>query len=241
MGISTNILSPTCKIALFGSSYIRISPYTWKNKIPGGENATAVFAPNKYDSKIGNAIRHDGIGVYESFPANTINNIINGNSQTTIKLGIKLKSLNNSGQKYYNTLLVGYINDVSSGIWINVRNDGANTGNLLIGGRSSATNTFQEVTTAKVFSLDVFYDLKIVYDWANNRIRLYIDGVLYNSYTVSWNTSIYQKGTATSIDCLGLNYGGNYGYCDMELNYFLLDSENTTDKQASIQYNQKRR
>lgn len=157
----------------------------------------------KWIKKDGN---HKGIYSFNDHSINIGRNKLNpyfeDASATTVSAWIKLLSpLSNTGYIFYEP--------INSSLLSNLLSVG-NTHNVLFGGRSSASDSYSNITSNKVLDLNKWYLVTGILDFANSKILIYINDKLDNVSSTSFNMPVYTPGTP-SIDSLIGNHSTTAG------------------------------
>jgi hypothetical protein len=137
-----------------------------------------------------------------TWTANTLGTLLNGASGTSLTAIVKPASV--SGTKYQNVIASVYISGGNSGLWLNF--NAADSGKALWGGRAASGDTFREVIGSTANSADEWVILTgtATYAAASSTLKIYRNGSPDGSATVAFGGSTYTQGTATALDCLGM-------------------------------------
>ena len=144
----------------------------------------------------------DGTNDYVNIGFGAIGPYLSGKSGQTIAGWIRYTSLD-SGQ-YDNVIYTARVGAATnSNGWINIRGDGANAGKILLGGRSLAGDTFQEVTGTQTLSAGSWYYVAGTIDYANQSLTISVNGALVSTYSATFGSLTYaHSGTPTQPDTL---------------------------------------
>lgn len=141
------------------------------------------------------------IANFLNFGTSSIASLINGASQVSIH------------QWLYANSFTGADNDNRT---ITVAIDGLNGGVILcttstpfwrVGGRSQAADGFQVASSTTTPVTGVWVSLGGVLDFANDKIYVYVNGVLEKTQSVTFGASTYTLGTPTGGDKIGAGIG----------------------------------
>ncbi len=179
----------------------------------GTQTSGPVFSSVVPLSYSGNkSLLFDGTDDRMGFGFQTVGQAINGASAVTLTSWIRFESGDLRGGQYDNIFFlsrVGLSNPGAGNLWANVRNDAGNVGKLLIGGRSQAGESFREATHPTVLAAGQWHLVAAIFDYANDQIRISIDGGALQTFSVNWNASAYvnEANPSTVVDTLSRSDG----------------------------------
>lgn len=141
--------------------------------------------------KLNSSLNFDGNDDEVLMTENSLENIVSNSSAITLSAWIKASSFPSTGLR--ERIINGWISDGSTGFELGVY------GNLVeVGGRSTSGDSFQSTTTTETFNTGTWYHLVGILDYANDQLKIFIDGKLVKSSSVSFANSAFTKGTLTS-------------------------------------------
>lgn len=153
----------------------------------------------------------------------TVGQAISGSSAITFASWIRYETGNLKGDKYNNIFFVsrmGLSNTGRANVWANVRNDAGNVGKVLIGGRSTTTDGFQEISSSAAITAGEWHLVVGILDFANDQVKISVDGGALQSAAASFNSATYvnEANPSTEVDTVseGAILGNNpwKGYVD---------------------------
>jgi len=167
---------------------------------PGGTNNLPQYSTDTPLAYTGNkSLDFDGTDDRVSIGNKTVGQAAHGQSAITLTSWIKYDSL--SSGKYENAILISTVGSgTSSGLWANIRGDGADAGKLLIGGRSEVGDGFSEAYSATALSSDTWHFVVGILDFANDKIWISTDGGTLASTTVTFSSSTYNDTAVSATD-----------------------------------------
>ena len=141
-----------------------------------------------------------------NFSTGTFNAVMSGISSYSFSCLLSYDSIN--ANQYDNIFFASFVNSSSSSVYLNIRGDGANAGKVQIGGRGSAGDAFQSMTSAGALSQGRTYHIVAVFNYAEDTINIIIDGVPETPTAVTFAESVYTPGTPTRADVIGYDNSG---------------------------------
>lgn len=159
----------------------------------------------RYDGRLGKinyALDFDGTDDIVVLGSNKYGAALQSAPAITISAWTKIDSYpaNNSRDRIFNA----YLGSDVTGFYLGLNDD---SGNVEVGGRSISSDSFQSATFAYP-SLSTWNHLVGVLDYQNDRIKIYINGVLRQNLPVTFGSSTYAQGapSATYKDSIGAAY-----------------------------------
>ena len=145
---------------------------------------------------------------YMSLGINTIVPVLAGSSQISIHAFVTVDTFPASVTFCNDILSFAFGQGSAAGVFLFDTSSGNNR--LRAGGRSVNTDGFQSVTGGTNLSTGVQYSVGCVFDYPNDRIRLFVDGVQDANTAVTFaNTTLTQtSGTNTTHDGIGAGFSG---------------------------------
>ncbi|MBP9751907.1 MAG: LamG domain-containing protein [Candidatus Moranbacteria bacterium] len=183
-----------------------ISGTTAYDRSGKGGNGTLTNGPTKTIGKIGQAFSFNGTNQYASLGINKFGPILNGRSQVTVSAWVNPSAYPaDAARKRILSILT---NDTSAGVLLNIYDD---SGLIEMGGRSSTGDSFQTASVAYP-ALNEWHFVTGILDFPNDKIYLYLDGVLRVTQSVTFANASYTNGTPTTLtDSIGsLSTTGEY-------------------------------
>ncbi|MEZ4750230.1 MAG: LamG-like jellyroll fold domain-containing protein [Bdellovibrionota bacterium] len=172
----------------------------------------------------------DGTDDRVALGTGTIGTAVNGAGAVTVDLWVRYTSLESG--KYDNNLLYVSIDGTKAGLWINFRGDGANSGKILIAGRSQTSDSFLEKSGTTTFSSGTWIHLAGVFNIGSDELNLGYDGSLETPSSVSFGAATYTQGTATAGDSLTY-YNAANDYLNGEIAYLGVYNRELTESELS--------
>lgn len=152
---------------------------------------------------IGGSLRTGGSGShnYYRFGNDIISGLLNGASATTFHCWAKWDSFDSGS--YDNRIITWLINGSTAGGAIGI--DGTTNPVVIAGGRSVYTDGFQGSTGSTILTAGRWYSIAVIYDWGNDTIEIFIDGISEGSDAVTFANATYTQGgtPANEPDTLG--------------------------------------
>lgn len=131
-----------------------------------------------------------------------------------------------------------YLGSDITGFYLGLNDD---SGNVEVGGRSISTDSFQAATVAYP-GLSSWNHLVGVLDYENDRIKIYINGVLRESLPVTFGSSSYAQGApgVTYKDTIGAAYTADMvqDAIDGVIDDVKVWNYGLNDYQVKLEYNQ---
>ena len=161
--------------------------------------------------KFGASIKFDGSDDYVSMGTGTVSTLVNNSTAVTTALWVKLNSIPTSGNQFQ--LVGSAIDSVAAGA-----NDIKiiHTGVVSIGGRSVSGDSHQSTASTISLTPGQWYHIVQISDFTNDQLRLYINGTLNKTQSVSFGNSNFTKGTPSTTDQIG-NYSGQSRYLNGQI------------------------
>lgn len=151
------------------------------------------------------ALDFDGSNDYVGLGTGALGEVIDGSLGATVIVWARYASL--TAAQYGNRIVVGWMIS-NNGLYLSFRGDGGNAGKLMVGGRSTSTDSFQSATSAVALAADSWHQLVGIYDYPGDTITLGIDGRLESPASVSFGSNVYTHSAhATYPDSLGGGVG----------------------------------
>jgi len=172
-----------------------------------GNHGTINGATQLSNGRIGEALSFNGNGDHVNIGLNKIGPDLNSASGTTASAWVRIDSYPaaSSRERIFSAMMAGGTTGISLNLF--------NGGNLEAGGRSVSTDSFQTARTSFP-GLNAWHLMTGVFDYPNDRIYLYIDGVLETSQTVTFTNTAYTQAAPASDDTIGANQFGDDGFID---------------------------
>jgi hypothetical protein len=168
----------------------------------GPDVGTLAFSPKNLTSSFLTPQGYETFGGASAYAAadesNLYNSAVDGAHTVTVNFGFTLKALSAVSQNE-NTILSFPISGSLIGLLIRVHHT---TSELLIGARSIAGDTYQELASSNTVTVGTEYHCEAEIDYQNDFIRLNFDGVR-DSEAKTFIQSTYNAGVATVEDGFG--------------------------------------
>jgi hypothetical protein len=153
----------------------------------------------------GKCLRFDGTDDSITAGTNILGPKLNGSSSITLSAWLKPTAYPGAGarRRVINILMNS---GASTGALLGLNDT---TGSIEVGGRSQSGDSFQSTTFAYP-SLNQWHHVIGVLDFANNQIKIYLDGQLVKTTTVTFGSTTYVNNTPTSADTIGSGSGADF-------------------------------
>jgi len=169
------------------------------NSNEGTLNGGFTFSGNGTIGKIGRALNLDGIDDYVSWPSGTFVALLEGASQISFSMWIKPET---SSSTAFDDVVMssGIDGNLFNLFWCNV--EGASN-NILVGGRSRSSDSFQSVTSSDTITLGEWAHVIGILDFANDKVRIWVNGNLNEGSVTFGSSTILNDGTPGNTDEIG--------------------------------------
>lgn len=137
---------------------------------------------------------------YMNLGANIINAIISGKAAISVFARINADTLSTGGT-FKNGIFGVPIANNSAGFALDIGN--ATNKFPRFQARSKTTDAGQVATGTTVIATGTFYTMGGVADFANARVKVYLNGVLEKNQAATWGAVTYTPGTPTQQDTIG--------------------------------------
>lgn len=124
---------------------------------------------------------------------------VNGASAVSLCAVVTADSF--SGAANNNRAISWILNSTTAGGYLAVHNGASAV--VRVGGRSGNADSFQAANGTTVLAAGTEYRIGGVLDYANDKIRVYVNGVQEANLTVTFSNSAYTHGTASAVDAIG--------------------------------------
>jgi len=157
--------------------------------------------------RIGEALSFNGNGNHVNIGLNKIGPDIHGASGATVSAWVRIDSYPGASarERIFSAMMAGGTTGVSLNLF--------NGGNLEAGGRSVSTDSFQTARTSFP-ELGAWHLVTGIFDYSNDEIKLYIDGTLETSQSVTFTNAAYSQAAPASDDTIGANQFGDDDFID---------------------------
>ena len=171
-----------------------------------------------------NYLSFDGVNDYVDFGSGTISQEFDGSSYIEVEIDFELDVIKTDRQVLGDFVVADSSNSGQSMIYIVSRNNGS----LWVGGRSNVNDTFQQVEFSSVLSPNTKYNVRALYDFQNDEIKVWLDNTLLGTQNVSFGSSTFQDSSFDGVnDIIGANSGGLSNYLNGDIYYFSILSNTT--------------
>lgn len=147
------------------------------------------------------ALMLDGVDDSVNIGINKLGPVLHGSSQITLSAWVKVGALPLDAGRH--RLISYFIADGNTGGALSIYDD---EGLIEIGGRSTTTDGFQS-TSYKLHNPFEWHYVNGVLDFANDQLKIYVDGKLVKTASASFNSStLVNAAPTTSVDAIGSDH-----------------------------------
>ena len=147
------------------------------------------------------ALMLDGVDDSVNIGINKLGPVLHGSSQITLSAWVKTGALPPDGGRH--RIISYFIANGNTGGTLSIYDD---SGLIEIGGRSTTADSFQ-TASYKLENPFEWHYVNGVLDFTNDQMKIYVDGKLVKTSSVSFNSSTFANGTpTTSTDAIGSDH-----------------------------------
>jgi hypothetical protein len=155
---------------------------------------------------------------YLSGSIGQFNELADGASLIRLCFGFEMNAISNVDTN--RNTLINFQNDAANALLVQVDST-TSTEVLLVGGRSVSTDAYQLTSTNLIIQPNRFYQVEIIFDYANSNINVYLDGQEEINSGVTWGNATYTAGSPSIVDAL-LGDVGSTRYSDAKISHLTM-------------------
>jgi hypothetical protein len=193
------------------------------------------FWYNGKDGKVNAGGSFDGQGDTVNLGANTIGDLVNNSSAVTISAWIKAGTIDGSSASS-NSFVEFAIESGGQPRNSFLMSIDPNTNTFQVAGRSQDGDGSQLIISKKTIAIDMWYHIIGLYDYVNDNMKIYVDGELDNSESVTFGSVYYNHNTTAYEDHIGNVYAAER-YFDGLIDEVKIWNYALTDEQVKNEYN----
>jgi len=196
----------------------------------GSDSSDPVWKPQGA-CKIGSCLFLDGSDDFADFGLHKIGPKISGAAGVSLEFWLKLNGIPTAGNTYE---LFAVTNSTGGALDAKFNEDAKVT----FGGRSTSGDSFQNAISNTALQTNTWYHITGAFDYPNDKIKIYINGVLDINQSVTFGSNSYTDSANASVNDMIGNYEGASRYLKGYLDNLIIFNTLRTPAQIAWDYNQ---